>query len=198
MDEIHEINFQMSLVRLSVILVTYYGMEYLSWPLTFLLVVVIFCFYIHLDDQVLAQPQNINDIWRKEQEKLDKLIENWFGKKLGDFKLDWMNENDEESRRQKCKWVNELIAAIWLEGQDLVKDLIKKLFEDINENISDQTRELEGLSGLAKCISYIFMHQTFFKVDIIFILSNFILYYKFLPKVKYVCSSGQVDTLNWL
>ena len=166
MDEIHEINFQMSLVRLSVILVTYYGMEYLSWPLTFLLVVVIFCFYIHLDDQVLAQPQNINDIWRKEQEQLDKLIENRFGKKLGDFKLDWMNENDEESRRQKCKWVNELIKATWLEGQDLVKDLIKKLFEDINENISDQTRELEGLSGLARCISHIFMHQTFFKVDI--------------------------------
>ena len=177
MDEIHEINFQMSLVRLSVILVTYYGMEYLSWPLTFLLVVVIFCFYIHLDDQVLAQPQNINDIWRKEQEQLDKLIENRFGKKLGDFKLDWMNENDEESRHQKCKWVNELIKATWLEGQDLVEDLIKKLFEDINDNISD---------------------RTFFKVDIIFVLSNFILYYKFLPKIKYVCSSGQVDTLNWL
>ena len=93
MDEIHEINFQMSLVRLAVILVTYYGMEYLSWPLTFLLVVVIFCFYIHLDDQVLAQSQNIDDIWQKEQERLDKLIENRFGKKLGDFKLNWMNEN---------------------------------------------------------------------------------------------------------
>ena len=177
MDEIHEINFQMSLVRLSAILVTYYGMEYLSLPLTFLLVVVIFCFYIHLDDQVLAQPQNINDIWQKEQEQLDKLIENRFGKNLGDFKLDWMNENDEESRRQKCKWVNELIKATWLEGQDLVEDLIKKLFEEINDNISD---------------------RTFFKVDIIFVLLNFILYYKFLPKVKYVCSSGQVDTLNWL
>ena len=177
MDEIHEINFQMSLVRLSVILVTYYGMEYLSWPLTFLLVVVIFCFYIHLDDQVLAQPQNINDIWREEQEQLDKLIENRFGKKLGDFKLDWKNENDEESRHQKCKWVNDLIKATWLEGQGLVEDLIKKLFEDINDNISD---------------------RTFFKVDIIFVLSNFILYYKFLPKIKYVCSSGQVDTLNWL
>ena len=139
MDEIHEINFQMSLVRLSVILVTYYGMEYLSWPLTFLLVVVIFCFYIHLDDQVLAQPQNINAFWRKEQEQLDKLIENRFGKKLGDFKLDWMNENDEESRRQKCKWVNELIKAIWLECQDLVKDLIKKLLEDINDDTSNRT-----------------------------------------------------------
>ena len=139
MDEIHEINFQMSLVRLSVILVTYYGMEYLSWPLTFLLVVVIFCFYIHLDDQVLSQPQNINDIWQKEQERLDKLIENRFGKKLGDFKLDWMNENDEESRRQKCKWMNELIQATWLECQDLVDDLIKKLFEEINNNISDRT-----------------------------------------------------------
>ena len=155
MDDIHEMNFQMSLVRLSVILVTYYGMEYLSWPLTFLLVVVIFCFYIHLDDQVLAQPQNINDIWQKEQEQLDKLIENRFGKKLGDFKLDWMNENDEESRLQKCKWVNELIKATWLEGQDLVKDLIEKLFEDINDNISD---------------------RKFFKVGIIFLLSNFILY----------------------
>ena len=155
MDEIHEINFQMSLVRLSVILVTYYGMEYLSWPLTFLLVVVIFCFYIHLDDQVLAQPQIINDIWRKEQEQLDKVIENRFGKKLGDFKLEWMNKNDEESRLQKCKWVNELIKATWLEGQDLVKDLIEKLFEDINENISD---------------------RPFFKVGIIFLLSNFILY----------------------
>ena len=118
MDEIHEINFQMSLIRLSVILVTYYGMEYLSWPLTFLLVVVIFCFYIHLDDQVLAQSQN--DIWLKEQEQLDKLIENRFGKKLEDFKLDWMNENDEESRYQKCKWMNELIKATWLECQDLV------------------------------------------------------------------------------
>ena len=139
MDGIHEINFQMSLVRLAVILVTYYGMEYLSWPLTFLLMVVIFCFYIHLDDQVLAQPQNINHIWRKEQEQLDQHIENRFGKKLGDFKLDWMNENDEESRRQKCKWVNELIKAIWLECQDLVKDLIKKLFEDINDNTSDRT-----------------------------------------------------------
>ena len=155
MDEIHEINFQMSLVRLTVILVTYYGMEYLSWPLTFLLVVVIFCFYIHLDDQVLAQPQTINDIWRKEQEQLDKVIENRFGKKLGDFKLDWMNENDEESRHQKCKWVNDLIKATWLEGQDLVKDLIEKLFEDINDNISD---------------------RPFFKVGIIFLLSNFILY----------------------
>ena len=93
MDGIHKINFQMSLVRLAAILVTYYGMEYLSWPLTFLLVVVIFCFYIHLDDQVLAQSQNIDDIWQKEQERLDKLIENRFGKKLGDFKLNWMNEN---------------------------------------------------------------------------------------------------------
>ena len=139
MDEVHEINFQMSLVRLSVILVTYYGIEYLSWPLTFLLVVVIFCFYIHLDDQVLSQPQNINDIWQKEQERLDKLIENRFGKKLGDFKLDWMNENDEESRRQKCEWMNELIKATWLECQDLVKDLIKKLIEDINDNTSDRT-----------------------------------------------------------
>ena len=139
MDGIHEINFQMSLVRLAVILVTYYGMEYLSWPLTFLLVVVIFCFYVHLDDQLLAQPQTRDDVRRKEQEHLDKLIENWFGKKLGDFKLDWMNENDEESKRQKCKWVNELIKAIWLECQDLVKDLIKKLFEDINDNTSDRT-----------------------------------------------------------
>ena len=156
MDEIHEINFQMSLVRLSVILVTYYGMEYLSWPLTFLLVVVIFCFYIHLDDQVLAQSQNIDDIWQKEQERLDKLIENRFGKKLGDFKLDWMNENDEESRHQKCKWVNDLIKATWLEGQDLVEDLIKKLFEDINDNISN---------------------RNFFKVDICFVISNFMLYY---------------------
>ena len=138
MDGIHEINFQMSLVRLTVILVTYYGMEYLSWPSTFLLVVVIFCFYVHLDDQLLAQPQTSDDVWRKEQEHLDKLIENRFGKKLGDFKLDWMNENDEESRFQKCKWVNELIRATWLECQDLVKDLIKKLFEDINEKISDQ------------------------------------------------------------
>ena len=155
MDGIHEIDFQMSLVRLAVILVTYYGMEYLSWPLTFLLVVVIFCFYIHLDDHVLAQPQNINDIWQKEQERLDKLIEHRFGKKLGDFKLDWMNENDEGSRLQKCKWVNELIKATWLEGQDLVKDLIEKLFEDINDNISD---------------------RPFFKVGIIFLLSNFILY----------------------
>ena len=103
MDEIHEINFQMSLVRLSVILVTYYGMEYLSWPLTFLLVVVIFCFYIHLDDQALAQPQNINEFWLKEKEQLDKLIENQFGKKLGDFKFDWINESDEKSRCQECK-----------------------------------------------------------------------------------------------
>ena len=138
MDGIHEINFQMSLVRLAVILVTYYGMEYLSWPLTFLLVVVIFCFYVHLDDQILAQPPTRDDVWRKEQEHLDKLIENRFGKKLGDFKLDWMNENDEESRRQKCKWLNEIIKATWLECQDLVKDLIKKLFEDINNNISDR------------------------------------------------------------
>ena len=167
----------MSLVRLAVILVTYYGMEYLSWPLTFLLVVVIFCFYVHLDDQLLAQPQTRDNVWRKEQEYLDKLIENRFGQKLGDFKLDWMNKNDGESRHQKCKWVNDLIKATWLEGQDLVEDLIKKLFEDINDNISD---------------------RTFFKVDIIFVLSNFILYYKFLPKIKYVCSSGQVDTLNWL
>ena len=139
MDGIHEINFQMSLVRLAVILVTYYGMEYLSWPLTFLLVVVIFCFYVHLDDQILAQPPTRDDVWRKEQEHLDKLIENRFGKKLGDFKLDWMNENDEESRRQKCKWLNEIIKATWLECQDLVEDLIKKLFEDINNNISDRT-----------------------------------------------------------
>ena len=139
MDGIHEINFQMSLVRLAVILVTYYGMEYLSWPLTFLLVVVIFCFYVHLDDQLLAQPQTRDDVWRKEQEHLDKLIENRFGKKLGDFKLDWMNENDEESRRQKCKWLNELIKATWSECQDLVDDLIKKLFEEINNNISDRT-----------------------------------------------------------
>ena len=139
MDEIHEINLQMSLVRLSVILVTYYGMEYLSWPLTFLLVVVIFCFYVHLDDQFSAQPQTSEGVWQKEQENLDKLIENLFGKKLGDFKLDWMNENDEESRRQKCKWMNELIQATWLECQDLVKDLIKKLIEDINDNTSDRT-----------------------------------------------------------
>ena len=138
MDGFHEIDFQMSLVRLAVILVTYYGMEYLSWPLTFLLVVVIFCFYVHLDDQILDQAQTRDDVWRKEQEHLDKLIENRFGKKLGDFKLDWMNENDEESRRQKCKWMNELIKATWLECQDLVKDLIKKLFEDINDNISDR------------------------------------------------------------
>ena len=139
MDGIHEIDFQMSLVRLAVILVTYYGMEYLSWPLTFLLVVVIFCFYVHLDDQLLAQPQTRDDVWRKEQEHLDKLIENRFGQKLGDFKLDWMNENDEESRRQKCEWMNELIKATWLECQDLVKDLIKKLIEDINDNTSDRT-----------------------------------------------------------
>ena len=33
------------------------------------------------------------DVWQKEQEQLDKLIENRFGKKLGDFKLNWMNEN---------------------------------------------------------------------------------------------------------
>lgn len=59
--------------------------------------------------------------------------------KLGDFKLDWMNENYEESRRQKYKWLNELVKATWLEGQDLVKDLIKKLFEDINGNISNRT-----------------------------------------------------------
>ena len=155
MEGFHEIDFQMSLVRLTVILVTYYGMEYLSWPLTFLLVVVIFCFYVHLDDQILDQAQTRDDVWRKEQEHLDKLIENRFRKKLGDFKLDWMNENDEESRRQKCKWVNELIKATWLEGQDLVKDLIEKLFEDINDNISD---------------------RKFFKVGIIFLLSNFILY----------------------
>ena len=151
MAGIEEINIQMSLVRMTAILVTYYGMEYLSWPLTFLLVVVIFCFYIHVDDQLLDQPQNI-DIWQKEEEHLDKLIENRFGKKLGDFKLDWINDNDEEVRRQKCKWVNELIKATWLEGQDLVEDLIKKLFEDINDNISD---------------------RNFFKVDIIFVLSNF-------------------------
>ena len=138
MEGFHEIDFQMSLVRLTVILVTYYGMEYLSWPLTFLLVVVIFCFYVHLDDQILDQAQTRDDVWRKEQEHLDKLIENRFGKKLRDFKLDWMNENDEESRRQKCKWMNELIKATWLECQDLVKDLIKKLFEDINDNISDR------------------------------------------------------------
>ena len=138
MDGIHEINFQMSLVRLAVILVTYYGMEYLSWPLTFLLVVAIFCFYVHLDDQILAQLPSRDDVWRKEQEHLDKHIENRFGKKLGDFKLDWMNENDEESRRQKCKWLNEIIKATWLECQDLVEDLIKKLFEDINNNISDR------------------------------------------------------------
>ena len=138
MDGIHEINFPMSLVRLTAILVTYYGIQYFSWPLTFLLVVVIFCFYVHLDDQILAQPPTRDDVWRKEQEHLDKLIENRFGKKLGDFKLDWMNENDEESRRQKCKWLNEIIKATWLECQDLVKDLIKKLFEDINNNISDR------------------------------------------------------------
>ena len=158
MDGIHEINFQMSLVRLAVILVTYYGMEYLSWPLTFLLVVVIFCFYVHLDDQLLAQPQTSNDFWQKEQAHLDKLIENRFGKKLGDFKLDWMNENDEESRRQKCKWVNELIKAIWLECQDLVKDLIKKLFEDINDNTLDRTffKVLSLFSLIHPCILSLF------------------------------------------
>ena len=53
--------------------------------------------------------------------------------------MDWMNENDEESRRQKCEWMNELIKATWLECQDLVKDLIKKLIEDINDNTSDRT-----------------------------------------------------------
>ena len=139
MDGIHEINFPMSLVRLTAILVTYYGIQYLSWPLTFLLVVVIFCFHVHLDDQLLAQPQTSDGVWQKEQDHLDKLIENRFGKKLGDFKLDWMNENDEESRCQKCKWMNELIKATWLECQDLVKDLIKKLIEDINDNTSDRT-----------------------------------------------------------
>ena len=61
MEGFHEIDFQMSLVHLAVILVTYCGMEYLSWPLTFLLVVVIFCFYVHLDDQILAQPQTRDD-----------------------------------------------------------------------------------------------------------------------------------------
>ena len=149
MAGIEEINFRMSMVRLTVILVTYYGMEYLSWPLTFLLVVVIFCFYVYLDDQLLDQSQKIDDTWQKEQENLDKLIENRFGKKLGDFELDWLNENDEESKRQKCRWVNELIKATWLECQDLVKDLIEKIFEDINDNIQD---------------------RTFFKVPIIFVL----------------------------
>ena len=139
MDGIHEITFQMSLVRLVVILVTYYGIQYLTWPLTFLLVVVIFCFYVYLDDQLLAQPQTNEEYWQEEQIRMDRLIENWFGMKLEDFKLDWMNENDEESRHQKCKWLNELIKATWLEGQDLVEDLIKKLFEDINGNISKQT-----------------------------------------------------------
>ena len=139
MDGIHEITFQMSLVRLVVILVTYYGIQYLTWPLTFLLVVVIFCFYVYLDDQLLAQPQTNEEYWQEEQIRMDRLIENWFGMKLEDFKLDWMNENDEESRRQKCKWLNELIKATWLECQDLVKDLIETLFEDINDNISDRT-----------------------------------------------------------
>ena len=69
---------------------------------------------------------------------MDRLIESWFGMKLEDFKLDWINENDEESRHQKFKWLNELIKATWLESQDLVKNLIKKLFEDFNSIISNQ------------------------------------------------------------
>ena len=55
-------------------LVTHYGMQYLSWPLTFLLVVVIYCFYLHLYDQVLAQPQTNDEIWREKQKNLDKLL----------------------------------------------------------------------------------------------------------------------------
>ena len=120
MDGIHEIAFQMSLVRLVVILVTYYVIQCLTWPLTFSLVFVIFCFNVDLDDQLLAQPQTNKKFWQEEQNRLDRLIENWFGMKLGDFKscfkLDWMNENNEESRRQKCKWLNELVKAKYVHG----------------------------------------------------------------------------------
>ena len=139
MDGIQEINLQMSLICLIVILVTYYGIQYLSWPLTFLLVVVIFCLYVHIEDQLLVQPQTNADFWRKEQIRLYRLIENRFGKKLlEDFRLD-MNENDEESKIRKCKWVNQLIEATWLQCQDFVEKFVKKQFEVINDNISKRT-----------------------------------------------------------
>ena len=144
MDGIQEINLQMSLIRLVVILVTYYGIQYLSWSLTFLLVVFIFCLYVHIEDKLLVQPQtnadfDSPDFWQKEQIHLDRLIEIRFGKKLlEDFKLD-MNENDEESQIRKCKWVNQLIEATWLQCQDFVEKFIKKQFEDINDNISKRT-----------------------------------------------------------
>ena len=139
MDGIQEINLQMSLIRLVVILVTFYGIQYLSWSLTFLLVVFIFCLYVHIEDELSVQPQTNADFWQKEQIRLDRLIENRFGKKLReDFKLD-MNENDEESKIRKCKWVNQLIEATWLQCQDFVEKFIKKQFEDINDNISKRT-----------------------------------------------------------
>ena len=54
--------------------VTHYGIQYLGWPLTCLLVVVIYCFYLHLYDQVLAQSQTNDEIGRKEQKNVDKLL----------------------------------------------------------------------------------------------------------------------------
>ena len=108
---------------------------------------------------------------------MDRLIENRFGVKLGVFKLDWIKqlpsldwiiENDEESRHQKCKWLNELIKATWLDSQGLVKDLIEKLFEEINGNISNRTffkvntkylRTFHFLLSFVPCIGQIILKQ---------------------------------------
>ena len=138
MDGIEAINHQMSLIRLIVIFVTYYGIQYLSWPLKFFIVVVIFCLYVHIEDQILVQPQTNANFWQKEQIRLKRLIENRFGEKLlEDFKLD-MNESDDESKVRKCKWVNQLIEATWLQGHAFIEKFIKKQFDDINDNISKQ------------------------------------------------------------
>ena len=66
------LNFLPHLICLTKVLLLV--LQYLSWPLTFLLVVVIYCFYLHLYDQISAQLQTNDEIGRKEQKNVDKLL----------------------------------------------------------------------------------------------------------------------------
>ena len=141
MDGIHEIDFQMSLVRLAVILVTYYGMEYLSWPLTFLLVVVIYCFYLHLYDQVLAQPQTNDEIWREKQKNLDKLL-----KEISYLK-DREAKKDKEILKAKAKKSAQIEknAALWEAKEKDEQEKIQHLnqIESLRYELVNETKHLK-------------------------------------------------------
>ena len=121
--------------------VTHYGIQYLGWPLTCLLVVVIYCFYLHLYDQVLAQPQTNDEIGQEEQKNLDKLL-----KEISYLK-DSEAKKDKEILKAKASksTLIEKNAALWEANEKNEQEKIQHLnqIESLRYELVNETKHLK-------------------------------------------------------